>query len=25
MVDKVNFWLNEYRSNKAKEQVDATG
>jgi len=25
VVDKVNFWLHEYRTNKAKEQVDATG
>jgi len=25
VVDKVNFWLHEYRMNKAKEQVDATG
>ncbi|HYQ70865.1 MAG TPA: TRAP transporter substrate-binding protein DctP [Gammaproteobacteria bacterium] len=25
IVDKVNFWLLEYRTNKAKEQVDATG
>jgi TRAP-type C4-dicarboxylate transport system substrate-binding protein len=25
VVDKVNFWLQEYRANKAKEPVDATG
>lgn len=25
IVDKVNFWLHEYRAQKAKEQVDATG
>lgn len=25
VVDKVNFWLLEYRTHKAKEQVDATG
>jgi hypothetical protein len=25
VVDKVNFWLREYRANKTKEQVDATG
>jgi len=25
VVDKVNFWLHEYRTHKAKEQVDATG
>jgi TRAP-type C4-dicarboxylate transport system substrate-binding protein len=25
VVDKVNFWLHEYRTQKAKEQVDATG
>ena len=25
LVDKVNFWLHEYRIHKAKEQVDATG
>ena len=25
IVDKVNFWLYEYRTTKAREQVDAPG